>query len=181
MTRIDTREARHWHIAGIPLAAARRQFKGAFSRRLFLLALCLSLVLTLFWVLQIWIHFLYHSAGWSIEIGSGWLNMYSIGWRQLGEDITGKGPEIAWTKGDVWTPVLYSFSSRWTFDTRSPIKDIGLPLWPFVLAPLGLAIYLYFRRRVRLVPGCCKSCGYDLRSAQSGRCPECGVVVGNLS
>ncbi|HEY8668687.1 MAG TPA: hypothetical protein VIL86_18715 [Tepidisphaeraceae bacterium] len=65
------------------------------------------------------------------------------------------------------------------FDYASGI-DILLPSWflalLFSLLPaLRLRRWLLDRQRNR--PGFCRQCGYDLR-ATPGRCPECGMVVG---
>ena len=50
-----------------------------------------------------------------------------------------------------------------------------MPNW-FVMTPAALAIVILLRRaRRRVGPGCCPSCGYDLR-ASPARCPECGAV-----
>jgi len=68
---------------------------------------------------------------------------------------------------------------------RAPFSDesgfaILLPSWflalLFSLLPaLRLRRWLLDRQRNR--PGFCRQCGYDLR-ATPGRCPECGMVVG---
>ena len=67
-------------------------------------------------------------------------------------------------------------------DARPPWKD---SLWSLVPAmsligpPIGVAIVLYDRRRIRRETredaGACLNCGYDLR-ATPARCPECGTV-----
>ncbi len=58
-----------------------------------------------------------------------------------------------------------------------PSVTIRLPLWlPIVLVMLPTAVLWYcdFRRKR---PGHCRRCGYDLTKNESGRCPECGMVV----
>ncbi|MBP7747344.1 MAG: hypothetical protein KA383_14585 [Phycisphaerae bacterium] len=51
-----------------------------------------------------------------------------------------------------------------------------VPLWiPLALLAL-LTAALWWRERRPFPPGCCRTCGYDLRGNQSGRCPECGVA-----
>lgn len=52
-----------------------------------------------------------------------------------------------------------------------------------VLVQLGLGLYLLFgasaliRYCTRDLSGLCASCGYDLNSLDSDRCPECGTPI----
>ena len=51
-----------------------------------------------------------------------------------------------------------------------------LPFWLFLtLAAIPTAI-LWHRDRRRVKPGCCKTCGYDLRASKK-ICPECGTAI----
>jgi len=53
---------------------------------------------------------------------------------------------------------------------------IYIPLWiPFVL--VGLPTGLLWWRDLRVPPGHCPNCGYDLTGNVSGVCPECGMPV----
>lgn len=55
--------------------------------------------------------------------------------------------------------------------------SMTVPSWPFMVASGVPATVLFVRnRRNRLAPGCCKTCGYDLR-ASVDRCPECGEPI----
>jgi hypothetical protein len=49
-------------------------------------------------------------------------------------------------------------------------------LWPLVFCS-PLAVLLIFPRRTAPT-GHCRTCGYDLQGNESGRCPECGTLVG---
>lgn len=54
---------------------------------------------------------------------------------------------------------------------------IGIPLWiPPTL--LLVPVLLFWFQTHRLPPGHCRRCGYDLTGNLSGRCPECGLVLG---
>ena len=50
------------------------------------------------------------------------------------------------------------------------------PLWPFVVLPGILAVWLWRRDR-RPGPGHCQRCGYNLTGNVSGICPECGEAI----
>lgn len=63
---------------------------------------------------------------------------------------------------------------------RSTLYEIKFPYWTaVVLSALFPAVRLFglMRTRRRIQLGLCPNCGFDLR-ASSGRCPECGKVLG---
>jgi hypothetical protein len=53
--------------------------------------------------------------------------------------------------------------------------------WPWLVLLFGTAptiwMLRYARRRLRVRPGCCASCRYDLTGNISGVCPECGKPI----
>ncbi|GMU84538.1 MAG: hypothetical protein AMXMBFR47_44070 [Planctomycetota bacterium] len=63
------------------------------------------------------------------------------------------------------------------FDLSPYFQEVSLPLWiPF--AAIGApTVWLWWRERRRMGPGCCGDCGYDLTGNVSGRCPECGEAI----
>lgn len=69
------------------------------------------------------------------------------------------------------------FGFRWPM-IRYVQGNVGvyLPLWPFA-ATMALAWFIR-RRRDRLRTGYCIDCGYDLTGNVSGRCSECGTIIG---
>lgn len=60
---------------------------------------------------------------------------------------------------------------------RSPGGWSGvLPLWPVPVVAGG--VWLWRWRRAAARPAhACQGCGYDLRGAKAGVCPECGAAV----
>ena len=62
--------------------------------------------------------------------------------------------------------------------TGAPARDvraISMPFWLlFALAAIPTAI-LWHRDRRTVKPGCCQTCGYDLRASKK-ICPECGTA-----
>jgi hypothetical protein len=51
---------------------------------------------------------------------------------------------------------------------------VTIPLWMlFVIVALPTA--MSWSRRVRIPPGHCQKCGYNLTGNVTGRCPECGL------
>ena len=75
--------------------------------------------------------------------------------------------------------------SRFGFDLRAygdldgTRYVVAFPFW-FLAALTGLPAAALCvraaRRRLRRRPGCCRTCGYDLRASE-GRCPECGMPI----
>ena len=59
---------------------------------------------------------------------------------------------------------------------RAVVIPMVYPLLLTTVAPAAWVV-LRLRRRNRLQAGNCAHCGYNLRGNQSGRCPECGLVV----
>lgn len=69
----------------------------------------------------------------------------------------------------MWPPFASADDIRW------------IALWPAVTLLLGLQAFWHWRIwRYRLQPGCCPTCGYDLRGCVDGRCSECGTVAENV-
>jgi hypothetical protein len=76
-----------------------------------------------------------------------------------------------------------SLPVRWDRQSWSPQNvvhtEVIVPhayLFALFAALPGIRSYCYIRRRYRVLPGHCPSCGYDLR-ATPDRCPECGNVA----
>jgi hypothetical protein len=55
---------------------------------------------------------------------------------------------------------------------------IYMPLWMIALVPAVIALYCWRRERRRPRYGHCQACGYNLTGNVTGRCPECGTVIG---
>lgn len=55
------------------------------------------------------------------------------------------------------------------------VAYLSIPYW-LILSIVGAPTILMFAlTRSRNRPGCCASCGYDLKGNESGTCPECGA------
>ena len=53
---------------------------------------------------------------------------------------------------------------------------VTLPSWLIFLSAVIPTAILWYRDRQTVKPGCCLTCGYDLR-ASKGNCPECGTTI----
>ncbi len=84
-----------------------------------------------------------------------------------------------------WThaQTIIHWRSNYWFDAmrrrNGSMVGVVVPSW-FVfstcLVPTG---FVWYRARQRRA-GLCVNCGYDLHGNESGRCPECGVMVKSL-
>jgi hypothetical protein len=83
--------------------------------------------------------------------------------------------------GRWWNPSAFSYSSE--RQRLGPAGDsdqvwLEFPLWLLLLIFLVMpviALRADLRRRRQYGPGCCPTCGYDLRATPE-QCPECGIV-----
>jgi hypothetical protein len=71
-------------------------------------------------------------------------------------------------------PGLYYSTARTPFSES--VRGEVRCWWVCLLASLPAAASLLNRGRRPTLPGCCRTCAYDLR-ATPGRCPECGTVA----
>ena len=70
--------------------------------------------------------------------------------------------------------LLVGFIGRWLGDGDR--VAIVVPFWLlFTLAAFPTAV-LWHRDRRTVKPGCCLTCGYDLRASKKV-CPECGMPI----
>lgn len=85
-------------------------------------------------------------------------------------------------QSSLWLPTI-RFSSRQINigvdrKTTARYSYYALPLWIPILVLGGLSgRRFYLDRRLRIPPGHCKKCGYDLTGNVSGVCPECGTAI----
>lgn len=102
--------------------------------------------------------------------------VYSLGWKViLGTRIVDHNGEC----DDPSDPAV----DRAGIVYRRPSEEardevIAGPVWPIVLLTGMPAMILLARRmrKLRVRPGRCRVCGYDLRASPE-RCPECGKLV----
>ena len=132
-------------------------------------------------------------AAWDVCAGEGNLVVGRVHSARIrpGYDIIGGAliyPQPGWD-WDVTEPIdpVQSFMDRasfsafgfgWEWEGATDTDGyragaVGVPLW-FVAALCAILPAARLHRRARRhPPGCCRSCGYDLRATPE-RCPECG-------
>ena len=56
---------------------------------------------------------------------------------------------------------------------------VSIPHWflTLIFAIFPGVWFIKWRRRRKLGPNACPSCGYDLTGNQTGECPECGESI----
>ena len=87
-----------------------------------------------------------------------------------------------WGWGKVYAEPMggiLSLSFAFPFVNEVPnlgLHSLNLPFWMLLtLAAIPTAI-LWHRDRRTVKPGCCQTCGYDLRASKK-TCPECGAAI----
>ena len=78
-----------------------------------------------------------------------------------------------------YTPILpYLRSLRFSLPRyqNNPVEILIIPVWLAVLIFAIPTAVLWHRDRRTVKPGCCQTCGYDLRASKK-TCPECGTAV----
>jgi hypothetical protein len=95
-----------------------------------------------------------------------------LGYASAPSGVNGRLEEETGTTRRPWQPFR---AWTWGYGSRIYVVPHWVPTLALIVAPLWLA--RRYRRRRRLVPGLCASCGYDLR-ATPGRCLECGTIPG---
>jgi hypothetical protein len=70
-----------------------------------------------------------------------------------------------------WSPVEFQ-RQQW----REQTVYFRFALWVLFLAAACVAALLWYRR-LRVPPGLCRKCRYDLRGVTTGVCPECGAAM----
>ena len=103
---------------------------------------------------------------------------------------------VGWAGGSVsilrLDPSLYVFAEGW-HSMRNAFPALSLPsvtsltsdniafsipFWLLLLVAAIPTAILWHRDRRTVKPGCCLTCGYDLRASKK-TCPECGTAIAN--
>lgn len=113
------------------------------------------------------------------ELVVGW---GCVDWHNHGPTVPGASVRLrsrAWGAGDDLSPGLGfdDFYAAGSWQPDGTYWLLTVPLWlPTVAAGAVFAwSVLRFRAAPRWPAGCCRACGYDLRSGHR-RCPECGAA-----
>jgi len=124
------------------------------------------LILTLYLASARWMFFAQFRSGVMIEALGGRVHL----------------EKFAGSAAPSWSVTRHADRMRYDWRWRGgsgPGWSLHLPLYG-PLALVGLATFWMWRahwRSHRFGPGHCTECGYDLRGAGRGRCPECGRAI----
>ena len=76
----------------------------------------------------------------------------------------------------TWRGRLGLYSPEMIRGSSGELRMMAVPIWLlFAVAVIPTAI-LWHRDRRTVKPGCCLTCGYDLRASKK-TCPECGTAI----
>ena len=72
----------------------------------------------------------------------------------------------------------FADDKSWGFRFQPEVASIVFPHWFLILifAMLPAIWFIKWRKRHKLGPNACPSCGYDLTGNTTGTCPECGAA-----
>ena len=78
---------------------------------------------------------------------------------------------IGWVGGGVFMYPAQTLMPLWGR------QGACIPMWTLLVAAALPTVILWHRDRCKKVkPGCCLTCGYDLRASKK-TCPECGTAI----
>ena len=96
---------------------------------------------------------------------------FQVGWNTTGLEL--------WYRQRLYQWRDFTLKPWWPETGRSMTPEFGFVATPFwvvlTLAAIPTAI-LWRRDRRTVKPGCCQTCGYDLRASKK-TCPECGTPI----
>ncbi len=72
---------------------------------------------------------------------------------------------------------LANFFSWPLYETDEFMTFLVLPYWLLLSLIAVPTVLLFWLNRIRIPPGHCRKCGYDLTGNVTGKCPECGADV----
>lgn len=151
------------------------------------ISICASIIALTIWAVSVFVaagitsHIGTHFIGCDIE--NGILDFTTIpdasGSAIGGLDVR---PSQFWP-GLHWDLIRWSLGLRWPEYDRTDLSDSALrnlttPLWLITLIAATPAVIIRFinKRRARRL-GLCPKCNYNLKHNQSGKCPECGMLI----
>lgn len=97
----------------------------------------------------------------------------------MGALVVSQDPLLQFSQGP-WYIVDVSNPLKWLTAPQSLSIYFRFPIWLPAWIAIGFVACGRLDRwikQLRLKPGHCKACGYDLRGNESGICPECGEAV----
>ena len=109
---------------------------------------------------------------WAVEVKGGicalWCGRARPAWTSPGLQVATRDTCLSCFLSSVFSGPVVGIKRGWS--------AAYVPLWlPFLVA--GVPSLILWWRDLRVPPGHCPNCGYDLTGNVSGVCPECGTSV----